>query len=328
LPTATQTATPTPFPKVELPIGALAFITYDRQLLVRDLVGEICAIAEGGIARSTAWSLDGTRLAFSYQADDRAAAELRIYDLRTGDQSTAWTDPDPKTPRPLPIREIAWSSSGRYLAFSQGCCPIGPASVWDLEAAALAGRYGAFRMFWSPGEDVLTLSIPQPVGEFIPIGSGDSTSIALARPYAISPTVVLTGTVETLYDARAWLSNDALLYRQTDLQGDGQKTERSWWTARIVDGEAVDSRELDVPPLAYDNGAFRERLSPWLSGATFSDQVWSADGTWVVFRARRDREAPRRIYAFQWEEEQLVGPLAEGTDLALAPVRTAWRCPE
>ena len=310
------------------PTGPLAFIDPEKHLHIRDDDGEVCAITSDGIAGSPAWHSGGTRLAFSYQADDRSPAELRIHDLQTGDQTTAWTNPDPGTSRAWPIREIAWSPSGRYLAFSQGCCPLGLVSVWDLEAAALAGRYGALQMFWGPEEDVLTLSIPQPVGEFIPIGSGDSTSIALVRPYAISPTVVLTGTTETLYSARAWLSRDELAYMQYDLTNEGKETERTWWTARIVDGEAIDSRELDLPPLAHDNDAFRERLSPWLSGATFGDQVWSADGTWVVFRARRDREAPRRIYAFQWEEGQLVGPLAEGTDLALAPVRTAWRCPE
>jgi dipeptidyl aminopeptidase/acylaminoacyl peptidase len=287
-----------------------------------------CAIAEGGIARSPAWSPDGTRLAFSYQADDKADPELRIYDLQTGDQTTAWMAPDIGPPYADPIREIAWSPSGRYLAFEQGCCPLGPVSIWDLEAAALAGYRGAYRKFWGPDEDVLTLTIPQPVGEFIPIGSGDSTSIALAHPYEISPTVVLTGTAETLYTAWAWLSRDELAYTRLVLADEGKETERTWWAARIVDGKAIDSRQLDVPPLAYDDDAFRERLLPWLPAAAFGDQVWSPDGTWVVFRARRDPEDPWRIYAFQWEEGRLVGRLAEGMDLALAPVRTTWRCPE
>jgi hypothetical protein len=328
LPTVTQTPTSTPFPQVDLPIGALAYISYDRQLLVRDPAGRTCAIAGAGIASSPAWSPDGTRLAFSYQADDRAAAELRIYDLQTGDQAAVWTDPDLQPPYADPLQGIAWSPSGRYLAFSQGCCPLGPVSIWDLEAAALAGYRGAYRLFWGPDEDVLTLSIPQPVGEFIPIGSGDSTSIALARPYEISPTLVLTGTTEMLYDPRAWLSSDELAYTRLVLNDEGKVTERTWWSARIVDGEAVDRRQLDAPPLRHDNDPLQEHLLPWLPAVTVGDYVWSVDGTWVVFGANQDREDPWRIYAFQWAEGQLVGPLAEGFYLALAPVRTAWRCPE
>lgn len=319
LPTATQPSTPTPFAKVELPIGELAFISYDQQLLVRDLAGEICAIAKGGIARSPAWNPDGTRLAFSYQADDQAAAELRIHDLQTGVQATVWTDPDLEPPHAEPIREIAWSPSGQYLAFSQGCCPLGPVSIWDLDAAALAGYRGTYSMFWKPDEDVLTLSIPQAVGELIPIGSGDSTSIALIRPYAISLTVVLTGTAEMLYDPRAWLASDKLAYTRLVLNDEGKVTERAWWTARIVDGEAVDHQQLDAPPLRHDNDPLQEHLLPWLPGVAVGDYVWSADGTWVVFSANQDREEPWRIYAFHWPEGQLVGPLAEGFDLALAP---------
>jgi hypothetical protein len=319
LPTAIQAPTPTPFPKVDLPIGALAFISYDQQLLVRDRAGDMCAIAEGGIARSPAWSPDGTRLAFSYQAGDQAAAELRIYDLQTGSQMTAWTDPGDLAPMVLPIREITWSPSGRYLAFSRGSSPLGPVSIWDLEAVALAGYRGAYRMFWKPDEDVLTLSIPQPVDEFIPIGSGDSTSIALARPYGISPTVVLTGTAETLYDPRAWLSSDELVYMRLDLGDKERETERTWWTARIVDGEAVAHQQLDAPSLRHDNDLLQEHLLPWLPAVKVGDWVWSADETWVVFGANQDEEDPWRIYAFHWDEGPLVGPLAEGFDLALAP---------
>jgi WD40 repeat protein len=328
LPTATQAPTPTPFPKVDLPIGALAFISYDRQLLIRDPAGEICVLAGDGIANSPAWSPDGTRLAFSYQVDDKAAAELRIYDLQTGDQTTVWTDPDLAPPYADAIREIAWSPSGRYLAFSQGCCPLGPVSIWDLEAAALAGYRGAYRMFWKLDEDVLTLSIPQPVGEFIPIGSGDSTSIALARPYEVSPTVILTGTAETLYDPRAWLSSDELVYMRLDLGDKERENERTWWTVRIVDGEAVDHHQLDAPPIRHDNGPLQEYLLPWLPSVTVGDYAWSADGAWVVFSANQDRDDPWRIYAFHWEEERLVGPFAEGFDLALTPMRTSWHCPE
>ncbi|MBN1812432.1 MAG: PD40 domain-containing protein [Anaerolineae bacterium] len=326
LPTATQTATP--FPKVELPIGALAFVSYDRQLLVRDPAGTICAITEDGIASSPAWSPDGTRLAFSYQAGDKAAAELRIYDLQSGHQTTAWRDPGDLAPMVLPIREMAWSPTGRYLAFSRGCCPLGPVSIWDLEAAALAGYRGAYRMFWGPDEDVLTLSIPQPVGEFIPIGSGDSTSIALVRPYEISPTVVLTGTTKTLYDPRAWLSSDELAYMRLDMGDEEKETEHTWWRAQIVDGEAVDHRQLDAPPLAHDNDPLQEHLSPWLPAVMVGDYDWSADGAWVVFSANQGGEDPWRIYVFHWTEGQLVGPFAEANELALAPVRTTWRCPE
>lgn len=329
-PTMWPTATPMPTatPKIELPIGALAFISYDRQLLVRDPAGAICVIAESGIVNSPAWSPDGTRLAFSYQANEKAAAELRIYDLQTGSQVTAWTDPGDLSPMVLPIREIAWSPSGRYLAFSRGCCPLGRVYIWDLEVAALAGHHGAYRIVWKPDEDVLTLSIPQPVGEFIPIGSGDSTSIALARPYEISPTVVLTGTAKTLYLTRAWLSSDELAYMQTDMGDEEKKTERTWWRARIVDGEAVDRRQLDMPPLKHDNDPLQAHLLPWLPAVMVGDYAWSADGLWVVFGANQDSEEPWRIYAFHWQEEHLFGPLAEGLDLALAPVRTAWRCPE
>jgi len=318
LPTATQT--PTAQPQIELPIGRLAFVSPEQQILVREPAGAIRAITEEGIACSPAWSPDGTRLAFSYQAGDKADPELRIYDFQTGDQTTAWTAPDVGPPYADPIREIAWSPSGRYLAFEQGCCPLGPVSIWDLEAAALAGYRGAYGKFWKPDEDVLTLSIPQPVGEFIPIGSGDSTSIALVRPYAISPTVVLTGTAETLYSARAWLSSDELAYMQTDMGDEEKKTEHTWWRARIVDGEAFDRRQLDAPPLRHDNDPLQEHLSPWLPAVTVGDYVWSADGTWVVFSANQDGEEPWRIYAFHWDEGPLVGPFAEGFDLALAPM--------
>lgn len=266
------------------------------------------------------------QLAFSYQADDRAAAELRIHDLQTGEQITAWTDPDPEKQHPLPIHGLAWSPSGQYMAFSQGCCPLAPGYIWDLKASVLAGHRGVLGMFWGPDEDVLTLSVPQSVGKLIPVGSGDSSSIALVRPYVISPTVVLTGTAEVLYSPKAWLSKDELAYMQLNLSREGKEAEWAWWAAQIADGEIVDKRPLDAPPLPYDDNALEERLLPWLPGATFAEPVWSSDGAWVLFRAQVGTEEPDRIYAFRWEEGPLVGPIAEGTYLALAPVHTTWSC--
>lgn len=78
----------------------------------------------------------------------------------------------------------------------------------------------------------------------------------------------------------------------------------------------IAARSLEALPVEYDHEAFTEHLSPWLPGVRFAEQVWSADGVWVVFRAYGGGRAPgvNEIYAFQWEE----GPLAEGIDLALA----------
>jgi dipeptidyl aminopeptidase/acylaminoacyl peptidase len=336
-PTALPTATQTPTPQPELPIGSLAFISPEQRLLVRDPAGAICAITEEGIANSPAWSLDGTRLAFSYQVDDRSPAEVRIYDQAEGTQVTAWTDPEEQAPPRLPYREIGWSPSGKYLFLSQGCCVIGALYVLDLETETLVGSYTSSSEIWSPEVDLLALSVPQPVAHPIPIETGDSSSVALVRPGEITPTVVLTGTEERLYSARAWLSGEELLYEQSDLnqEGTGIQIEESWWAAEIAVGtnappSVVASRRLEALPVEYDVQAIDERLSQWLPGASFADQVWSADGTWVVFRAYGDGEAPgvNEIYAFHWEEGPLVGPLAEGVDLALALVRTAWRCPQ
>jgi dipeptidyl aminopeptidase/acylaminoacyl peptidase len=325
LPTVTQT--PTPQPEIELPIGLLAFISPEQQLLVREPAGAIRATTEEGIARSPAWSPDGTRLAFSYQADDRSPAEVRIYDPEEGTQVTVWTDPGELAPLVLPFRKIAWSPSGRYLFLSQGCCFVGALYVVDIESGTLVGRYASGTELWSPETDLLALSVRQPVEHLIPIESGDSYSIALVRPGQITPTVVLTGTEERLYLAKAWLGEDELLYEQLDLYEGGERTERSWGVAEIDGGlggqpSVIAARSLDALPVKYDDEAFAERLSPWLPGVTFAEQVWSADGAWVVFRAYGDEEAPdvNRIYAFQWEEGLLVGPLAEGTDLALAPI--------
>jgi hypothetical protein len=207
--------------------------------------------------------------------------------------------------------------------------------VLDLESKTLVGRYASGTEMWSPEADLVALSVRQPVEHLIPIETGDSSSIALVHPGQITPTIVLTGTEERLYLAKAWLGEDELLYEQLDLYDGGERTERSWGVAEIdssTDGPplVVASRPLEVLPVEYDDEAFTEHLSPWLPGVTFAERVWSADGSWVVFRAYGDEEAPdvNRIYAFQWGDGPLVGPLAEGIDPALASVRTAERCPD
>jgi hypothetical protein len=129
-----------------------------------------------------------------------------------------------------------------------------------------------------------------------------------------------------MYSARAWQPNGELLVLQTDLGQEEAETEWSWWTTRIVDDQVVERQPLDAPPVAYDDDVLEERLEPWLS-ATAAEQAWSEDGQWLVFRAQQEGEQAWRIYAFQWEAERLVGPLADGTDLALSPVRSEWRCP-
>jgi len=335
-PTAQPTAAQTPTPQPEIPIGSLAFINSEQQLFVRDPAGAICAITEEGIASSPAWSPDDVRLAFSYQADDNSPAEVRIYDQVSGMASTMWTDPE-EAPLPrLPYRQIGWSSSGKYLFLSQGCCVIGALYVLDLDTETLAGTYASSSEIWSPEVDLLALSVPQPVAHPIPIESGDSSSVALVRPGQITPTVVLTGTEQWLYSARAWLSGNELLYEQSDLiqQGTGLKIEESSGVAEIATGTSVPpsvvaTRTLETLPIEYDAQTVDERLSQFLPGASFADQVWSADGTWVLFRAYGGEQAPgvNEIYAFHWAEGPLVGPLAEGIDLALARVPTAWRCP-
>jgi len=335
-PTAQPAATQTPTPQPELPIGALAFINPEQQLLVRDPAGAICAITEEGIANSPAWSPGDTRLAFSYQADDNSPAEVRIYDQASGTAATVWTDQEEEPLPRLPYRQIGWSASGRYLFLSQGCCVIGALYVLNLDTETLAGTYASSSAIWSPEVDLLALSVPQPVAHPIPIESGDSSSIALVRPGQITPTVVLTGTEQRLYSARAWLSGNELLYEQSELSQEGTalKIEESLWAAEIAIGtnvtpSVVATRTLETLPIEYDAQAVDERLSQFLPGASFADQVWSADGAWVVFRAYGDGEAPgvNEIYAFHWAEGPLVGPLAEGIDVALARVPTAWRCP-
>ncbi|MFN2129281.1 MAG: hypothetical protein ACK2VD_02060, partial [Anaerolineae bacterium] len=308
-PTAQPAATQTPTPQPELPIGALAFVNPEQQLLVRDPAGAICAITEGGIANSPAWSPDDTQLAFSYQADDNSPAEVRIYDQASGTQSTVWTDPE-ETPLPrLPYRQIGWSASGRYLFLSQGCCVIGALYVLDLDTETLAGTYASSSESWSPEVDLLALSVPQPVAHPIPIESGDSSSVALVRPGQITPTVVLTGTEQRLYSARAWLSGNELLYEQSDLiqGGTALKIEESYGVAEIADGtnvppSVVATRTLETLPIEVDSQAVDERLSQFLPGASFADLVWSADGTWVLLRAYGGTEAPgvNEIYAFHW----------------------------
>ena len=211
---------------------------------MREPAGAIRAITDEGIARSPAWSPDGARLAFSYQAADRSPAEVRIWDPAEGTQVAVWTDPGELAPMVLPFRKIRWSPSGRYLFLSQGCCFVGALYVLDLESGTLVGRYASGTELWSSQADLLALSVPQPVEHLIPIESGDSFSIALARPGQITPTVVLTGTEERLYLAKAWLGEDELLYEQLDLYGGGEGTERSWGVAEIDSGTGGRRRSL------------------------------------------------------------------------------------
>lgn len=335
-PTATVPATPIASPTrspTEPPIGPLAFIDRQKRLLLRDEDGAQCALTKEGAAASPAWSPDGARLAYSYQTGEGAAAELRVYHLADGTHETFWVDPGFLDPLVLPFREIAWAPSGQYVFLGQGCCIEGSIYVLDLETRSLAGQYTSYgRVLWSPGEDLLALSVPQPVETPIPIESGDSSSVALARPGQITPTLVLTGTVERMYRAHAWLSTGELLYEQADLYEGGNRVEPSWWSAEIsvrADGTptAAASHPLESLPLACDDARLKEYLAPWLPGADLWDRAWSPDGAWVVFRAHQ-KKTDRQIYAFHWDEGPLVGPLAEGTDLALAPARPAWRCPE
>lgn len=220
--------------KPEPPIGPLAFIDHQEHLILRDEDGALCALTTEGAAASPAWSPEGARLAHSYQAGEGAAAELRIYHLADRTHETVWVDPGFLDPLVLPFREIAWAPSGRYVFLGQGCCVQGSIYVLDLETRSLAGQYTSYgRVLWSPGEDLLALTVPQPVNTLIPIESGDSSSVTLARPGQITPTLVLTGIVERMYRAHAWLSTNELLYEQADLYEGGNRIESSWWSAEI-----------------------------------------------------------------------------------------------
>jgi hypothetical protein len=327
VPALTPAPSPTPAPKP--PIGPLAFIDRQKRLSVRDDDGQVCALTAGGTATSPAWSPDGTRLAYSYQAGEGAAAELRVYHLADGTHETIWVDPGLLAPLALPFREIAWAPSGRYVLLSQGCCLSGSIYLLDLEARALVGQYASYeKTIWSPKQDLLALTLPQPVETFIPIESGDSSSIALARPGEITPTLVLTGTQVRMYSAHAWLSADELLVGQNDLDDEGGGGTSGWWAAKIDPATAsvLDTRPLERLPLVYDEDGLEAHLAPWLPEAELSDWVWSSDGAWVVFRADLGFKE-RQIYAFRWDDGPLVGPLGVGTELTLAPVGRAWTCP-
>jgi hypothetical protein len=78
-----------------------------------------------------------------------------------------------------------------------------------------AAQAPAHRSTPEPTPTSLPTSTPEPVPTLVTEPAAmPISSIALVRPGAASPTLVLTGTVDCLTQARAWLSSSKLLYVQ------------------------------------------------------------------------------------------------------------------
>ena len=81
-----------------------------------------------------------------------------------------------------------------------------------------AAQAPAQRSTPEPTPTSLPTSTPEPAPTLVTEpASRPISSLTLTRPGAASPTLILTGTVDCLMQARAWLSSSKFLYVQDDL---------------------------------------------------------------------------------------------------------------
>lgn len=282
----------------------IAFIGSDDNLWLMNPDGSeqrpLTALA--GKVQDPAWRPDGLALAYVYQEADDEIRYIRLYDLADG------RDYPLKSRRDRFLTNLSWSPDGRYLAVEFGCCLEGRTlDVIDAGSGKTVDSFAySVRYAWSPESTRLALGVDKPLDPPIPIGGGDSVSLAIVEIGRGQPQLVMEGTREFFYWPVAWLSDGRLLYKQYDT---ADSSASSLWTITLEEqiGEPQPATNI---PLIYDHKAIVARLPLEMQNAGLGKFSWSSDGRGAVFRAGQG--TARGIYLFNWETGDAPTRLTNG----------------
>ncbi len=299
-------STPTSEVGWEISESIIAFIGTDGNLWGIDLNARSRQLTTHGRASNPAWAPDGRILAYIYEDPRSGIRQVHLYDLLHDVDRPVTTLRDPF------LSDVAWSPDGRYLAGDIGCCPEGRAlRIVATSDERVVGEYGySLGYAWAPDGKHLALGVEQPVEPPIPIGEGNSNSIAIVEVGKSDMQKVVEGSPEYLYWPVAWLPDGRLLYKRLSTK-EGASPE--WWKLRI-EGDKIHNpqRAMDIP-LVYDWQRVLSQLPPEMQNSQVGGFSWSPDGRWGVFHMKQD------IYLLNLAGDGKPQYLVEGTNPVWQP---------
>jgi len=243
----------------------------------------------------------GWERAYIYEDPRNGVRQVHLYDLlRDVDRPVA-------TLQDSFLSNVTWSPDGHYLAGDIGCCPEGRAlRIVETSDEQVVGEYGySLGYAWAPDGKHLALGVEQPVEPPVPIGRGNSNSIAIVEVGKSDIQKIVEGTQEYLYWPVAWLPDGWLLYKRLFTK-EGVSPE--WWEIKVEEGKThKPKRAMDVPPV-YNWQRVLSRLPLEMQNSQVGGVSWSPDGRWVVFHMKQG------IYLLNWVEGGKPQYLVEGTN--------------
>lgn len=181
---------------------------------------------------------DGTQMAYTVGYDTAKSMTITIKNLTTGKETSF----DAK--RSL-IRELSWSTNGKYLVSDSGTGPDGEMIVYDLSGNHLA-TFGTSNLVWAENDNLLFYSQNEKVDPERPWGSGYGTGVSVINLSTGNNQKILSPDGLTDYGVVDTENNLIYISKRSVAKPEDWSSEQSVTTTYLT----IDPKNISADPVA------------------------------------------------------------------------------